>query len=64
MNKDGTHLIYIQPITGGKSKHSKTMNSGAVLARTHVPSPGVHQNVRDALKKSARDSASLVVAKK
>ena len=61
MNQDNTHRIYIQPMKAGKS--SKRLSSKIVLARTHVREPGVPQNVRDALKESTENRASLVIAK-
>lgn len=48
MNKDGIHRIYIEPIAGSKSRHSKMLKSNSVLPQTHVTSPGVTQNVGDA----------------
>ena len=61
MNQDKTHRIYIQPIKAGK--RSKRLSSKTIVAPTHVHEPGVPQNIRDALKESSENKASLVVAK-
>lgn len=55
--------MYIQPIAGGKSRQSQELKKSAVVARAHVASPGIPQNVRDALKESASEEAKLVIAK-
>lgn len=65
MNQDGSlmHRLFIQPIKGGKSRASKALSSGTVLAQVHVADGAEPKDVRQALIDSAAKDSKLFVVK-
>ncbi|KAL8827460.1 MAG: hypothetical protein Q9191_003171 [Dirinaria sp. TL-2023a] len=60
MNQDGTHRIWIQPLSKGKSRNISAAGSGNYIARAHVADGSSPADVKAALVESTEKTGSMV----